>query len=311
MKKLCLTVLIASLLSTAVAGCGSESEAAPESLQDKIKVTGEYGAKPTIDIDEPLEFSESSSWTEQKGDGDKVGEGATAILQLTLANGRSGKTVISTFDQGQRPLELALGDQVFPSLVVGLTGKATGSRVVVASTSEDAYGEQGAPQVGIEGGDPVVMVADVLSTDPTSVLDEPSGEALPVPAGSPKLLQADGVPTGFDVTGLKKPKKLVVVPLIEGTGPAVEAPDRVAVDYLGQVWGAKKPFEESYSKDPARFSVGLGSVIPAWDQALVGVKEGGRVMLVAPPELAYGKEGRPGIPPNSTLVFVVDVLGVG
>jgi FKBP-type peptidyl-prolyl cis-trans isomerase len=55
--------------------------------------------------------------------------------------------------------------------------------------------------------------------------------------------------------------------------------------------------------------LGQGSVIPGWDQGLVGMKVGGRRELVIPAKLAYGASGTPGIPPNSPLVFVVDLLG--
>ena len=58
-------------------------------------------------------------------------------------------------------------------------------------------------------------------------------------------------------------------------------------------------------------AAGISGVINCWDRGLPGLKEGARVMLVCPPDSAYGKVGRPGIPPNSTLVFVIDVLGVG
>jgi len=91
----------------------------------------------------------------------------------------------------------------------------------------------------------------------------------------------------------------------------VESPDRIAADYLGQVWGAKQPFEETFTKEPAGFSIGLGKVTKAWDCALVDKLEGARVMVICPPSLAYGATAQPGIPANSTLVFIVDVLGVG
>ena len=310
MNKL-LPALLALLLGTALAGCGNGREAAPTDVRDRVKVSGDVGAKPTIGITTPLELDKSSSWVLKKGDGDAVGAQATAILQLTLADGRTGRTAVSTLDAGQRPLETKLGPQVFPSLVDALAGRPAGSRVVVASTAEDSYGAQGAPQIGIKSGDPVVMVADVLSTDPTSVLDAPSGPTLTAPAAAPRLVESGGVPSGIDVARLRKPRKLVVVPLREGTGPVVEPPERVTVKYLGEGWGAPKPFESSFTKEPAQFSSGLGGVIPAWDRGLAGLKEGARVMLVCPPRLAYGAEGRPGIPPSSTLVFVVDVLGVG
>src|SRR4051812_4651105 len=156
--------------------CGSAAEKKEaSSLHDKIQVSGDYGEKPTIKIDAPLKVSKTTSWTTEAGNGDQVGAEATTILGLTLADGRTGKTVISTHDKGQRPLEVKLGDQVFPALATSLVGKTADSRVVVASTSDDAYGDQGAPQIGVKGGDAVVMVADILSTDPTKVLDGPTG----------------------------------------------------------------------------------------------------------------------------------------
>ena len=99
--------------------------------------------------------------------------------------------------------------------------------------------------------------------------------------------------------------------LREGTGPVLDGPHRIAADYLGQVWGQKTPFNDSYPKEPVNFTVGISGVIPAWDKALAGVKEGARVMLVAPPSAAYGAAGQGPIPANATLVFVIDVLGVG
>jgi peptidylprolyl isomerase len=305
-----LTVIAVLALAFINTACGSAEKKDATTLRNRIKVSGDFGERPALDIDPPLKLTESTSWSEETGNGDKIGSDATTILQLTLADGRTGKTAISTFDQA-RALEVKLGEQVFPSLVQALGGKPAKSRVVVASTSDDAYGEEGAPQIGIKGGDPVVMVADVISTDPTSVLDEPTGATRPGPATAPVLKERAGLPAGFDFTNARKVNKLTVIPLREGTGPVVEEPDRIAARYLGQVWGAKQPFKETFSKEPAFFSIGMASVIKAWDSALAGQKEGSRVLVITPPGTAYGATAQPDIPANSTLVFVVDVLGVG
>lgn len=308
-RRLLLSALGIVLALSAVA-CGSRSDPAT-SAREAVDVSGDFATKPTIDIDSPMKVGKTSSWVLRQGDGDKVTAQATTILHLTLADGRTGKTAISTFDQGSRPLEVTLGEQVFPSLVTALTGKRAGSRVVVASSSRDAYGERGAPQIGIKAGDPVVMVADIVSTDPTSVLDGPEGDDAAPPRGMPQVREAKGVPSGFVWGKAAKPRKLVTYQLRKGAGPQVRSPSRVTVNYLGTVWAGKKPFDESYSKEPTSFSVGLGSVIKCWDQGLEGVREGARVVLVCPPALAYGKSPQPNIPGRSTLVFVVDVLGVG
>lgn len=298
-------------LALLVSACGTGDDSGSESVRGSIEVSGDFAQKPTIEIDTPLDVEESTAWTSSQGKGDGVGERATAILHLTIADGRTGKTVVSTLDQGQRPLQIDLTQQVFPSLASALVGKRADSRVVVASTPDDAYGEEGAPQIGIEGGDSVVMVADILSTDPTSVLDGPTGPAGKVPKRAPRVIERDDVPAGIDFTGARRPAKLMVIPLREGTGAQVQSPDRVATRYLGQVWGASKPFETTFDQAPGNYSIGMSEVVKAWEKGIEGRKEGARLMIIAPPEFAYGSDAQPDIPAGSTLVFVIDVLGVG
>jgi peptidylprolyl isomerase len=228
-----------------------------------------------------------------------------------MANARTGKAVISTTDPGQRPLQASLTDQLFPSLIKALSGASAGSRLVIASTAKDSYGPQGSARLGLKAGDPVVLVADVLSTDPASALPGPTGATKPAPATAPRLRLGAHGPTGFDVSGLRKPKRATAYVLRQGTGEVLTGAHRIAADYIGQVWGAKAPFDNTFAKEPAKFSVGIGGVVSCWDKGLAGVKAGARVLMVCPPATAYGKAARPGIPANSTLVFVVDVLGVG
>lgn len=308
-RPIAITALVLALTSAA---CGSADNTLDgASLRDRVQVSGSFEEKPTIKIASPLKVGSTTSWTTETGNGEKIGAEATTILGLTLADGRTGKTAISTHDPGQHPLEVKLGDQVFPSLARSLVGKHAHSRVVVASTADDAYGDTGAPQIGIKGGDSIVMVADVLSTDPTSILGGPTGATRKPPVSAPRIEATGTDVTGFDFAGRKKPRTFRAILLRQGTGPAIEAPDRIAADYLGQVWGAKEPFASTFGKEPAKFSIGLGGVIKAWDRGLHGLREGARVMLICPPDSAYGKAAQPGIPAGSTLVFVIDVLGVG
>ena len=82
-------------------------------------------------------------------------------------------------------------------------------------------------------------------------------------------------------------------------------------NYYGAVWGSKKPFDSSFSRGaPVPFGVGVKGLIPAWDKVIPGLKQGSRVLIIAPPGDAYGAQRAAGIPANSTLTFVVDVLGV-
>ncbi|MEV8536436.1 FKBP-type peptidyl-prolyl cis-trans isomerase [Streptomyces sp. NPDC051211] len=106
------------------------------------------------------------------------------------------------------------------------------------------------------------------------------------------------------------PKELKVKVISEGKGPALKKGDVAQVNYLGQVWDGKEPFDQSFDRGtPFDLELGAGRVIKGWDQGLEGQKVGSRVELVIPPELGYGAEGSgEKIKPNATLVFVVDIV---
>jgi peptidylprolyl isomerase len=83
------------------------------------------------------------------------------------------------------------------------------------------------------------------------------------------------------------------------------------VQYVGVSYSTGEQFDASWdSGQPFQFQLGAQMVIPGWDQGVAGMKKGGRRELVIPPDLAYGPQGRPGIAPNETLVFVIDLLSV-
>jgi peptidylprolyl isomerase len=108
------------------------------------------------------------------------------------------------------------------------------------------------------------------------------------------------------------PKKLEVKDLEEGSGAAAKAGDYVTVNYVGVNYKTGKEFDASWDRgEPFSFSLGAGEVIPGWDQGVAGMKVGGRRELIIPPDLGYGSTGSPpAIPPNETLVFVVDLEAV-
>jgi len=111
----------------------------------------------------------------------------------------------------------------------------------------------------------------------------------------------------------KPPKKLIVKDLIKGTGPAAKPGDPITVNYIGVNYADGKSFDNSYDRgQPFPFQLGGGQVITGWDNGLVGMKVGGRRMLIIPPSQGYGPQGQPPvIKPNETLVFVVDLLSIG
>ncbi len=116
-------------------------------------------------------------------------------------------------------------------------------------------------------------------------------------------------PTVTPPTG-PAPAKLETKELIAGTGAEAKAGETVTVNYVGVLYKNGKVFDASWKRhEPFTFTLGKGQVIKGWDQGIPGMKVDGRRELIIPAELAYGKVGSPPtIPPNSPLIFVVDLL---
>jgi FKBP-type peptidyl-prolyl cis-trans isomerase FkpA len=104
---------------------------------------------------------------------------------------------------------------------------------------------------------------------------------------------------------------LLIEDIREGTGTQTKAGDSVAVHYVGTLTNGKK-FDSSRDRgSPFAFKLGAGQVIRGWDQGVAGMKVGGVRKLTIPPDLAYGARGFPPvIPPDSTLVFEVELVEI-
>jgi FKBP-type peptidyl-prolyl cis-trans isomerase len=108
----------------------------------------------------------------------------------------------------------------------------------------------------------------------------------------------------------KTPSGLAYRDLKVGTGATATAGKTVSVHYTGWLPNGTK-FDSSRDRNqPFEFALGAGQVIRGWDEGVAGMKVGGRRQLVIPPDLAYGPQGSDPIPPNATLVFDVELLGV-
>ncbi|WP_291797332.1 FKBP-type peptidyl-prolyl cis-trans isomerase [Brevibacterium sp.] len=117
----------------------------------------------------------------------------------------------------------------------------------------------------------------------------------------------------IDFPGETAPTELEIVEEVEGTGAEAKPGDTVAVHYVGVAFSTGEEFDASYNRGaPLQFKLGVGMVIPGWDQGVTGMKVGGRRTLRIPPHLAYGPNGVPGaIGPNESLIFVCDLEQVG
>lgn len=104
--------------------------------------------------------------------------------------------------------------------------------------------------------------------------------------------------------------KLVIDDITIGTGDEVKVGDTVLVHYVGKLQDGTE-FDNSKKRgEPFTFKVGQGMVIQGWEEGVVGMKVGGQRVLVIPPEMGYGDRAIGPIPPNSTLVFSIELLEI-
>jgi peptidylprolyl isomerase len=107
------------------------------------------------------------------------------------------------------------------------------------------------------------------------------------------------------------PTELVSEDLEPGDGAEAKLGDTIKVHYVGIACSTGMQFDSSWdSGQPADLQLAEGGLIKGWTEGIPGMKVGGRRKLVVPGDLAYGAEGRPGIAPNETLVFVIDLVDV-
>jgi hypothetical protein len=301
-------IATAGLVAVALSGCAAapapQAEAGDSS--DVVSVSGEFGEAPRVEFPTPLAPDTTQCTEVIKGEGELLQEGQFVLLGASLFNGTTGEEV-QVVGYGEDGAPLALGGETPIAFTKGLSCAREGSRMVIVAPAEETV-RPGDDPASAKGGDSIVAVFDVQ-------------RAFPSRAGGAVRLSRDGFPAvvlgpdgrpGITVPKSEPFEDVEVEVLKEGSGPVVEDGDTVVVHYTGVTWADGEVFDSSWENGaPAMFVVGEGGqVVEGFSEAIVGQKVGSQVGVVVPPSAGYGDQGNEKVPANSTLFFVIDILGV-
>jgi len=259
-------------------GQGDPTAGATTGEQDKPGVEIPGGDPPTELVVEDL----------VEGDGDVAEPGTELSMNYVGVLFEDGTEFDTSYGRG--PFNFTLGAQmVIQGWDDGIEGMKVGGRRKLIIPPDLAYGPTGTPTGSIGPDQTLVFVVDLLSVTPG-----------PEPIDPPELEIPDEPVT-----------ELVIDDLTEGDGSVAEAGDQLSVHYHGIAQSTGEVFDSSYlSGEPVVFPIGVGSLIPGWDEGIPGMKVGGVRRLVIPPDLAYGAAGQGPIGPDETLVFAVELLDI-
>lgn len=266
-----------------------------------VTVKGETFSAPDTTFPTPLKAATTETTFIGGDTKDLALPSDSVAVEATLYNGDTGKILTQTgYDGKQLPL-IDLSSQSLPSLTQALTCAPVGSRVVSVLAGD----EQLAANLGVDPQTSIVAVFDVKKT----YLGKADGTPQVVPDGFPAVvLDSNGVP-GVTIPPSAPPTTTQVALLKKGNGAVVKDGQTVTVQYAGYLWADNTLFQSTWeSNQPASFDV--NKVVPGFKKGLVGQTVGSQVLIVIPPADGYGDQAQGSIPAGSTLVFVVDILGV-
>jgi FKBP-type peptidyl-prolyl cis-trans isomerase len=305
-------VLISLALALLLGGCGGDSSSTEATASLKpFRITNRFPTvreeskmhlsanglsgpepKPIMPKAPPPEFLAMVDLSEGIG---VPREGGAMTVQYVGYDYETGKKLVSSWDEG-KPLTFTRGKgEVIQGWEEALVGMEGGDRREVVVPPDLAKGSK---PPGIPPGKTVVFVV----------------EPVPLKSGW-KPLAAKSLGKTKPKVEIPKgslPKNVVKIKdLKEGKGPVAEGGDEVTVDYVGVLYKNGKQFEASWDRgESLTFQLGRSVAIQGWEQGLAGMKVGGRRELIVPPKLGYGPQGAASIPPNSALVYVIDLTAI-
>lgn len=275
-------------------GGGSDGGGEGPGALEGVTISEDLDSEPVVEFDAPIEVTAADSQVVVEGEGDPIGGDDVVIMRSAYVDASSGETLQSWW-QGAPASGLVIDpEQLGEQAAEFFTTVTVGSRFAMAGWQSD---ESGQSMSLIQVGD-IDRVVSPLHAEGEPV--EPSGDFPAVTlddSGAPSL---ESAPEGDE------PTETISELLIEGTGDETREGDYLTMHYTGWTWSDGEEFDSSWERGtPFSFIQGAGQVITGWDEQLLELPVGSQLMLVIPPEEAYGDEGDLA---GETLVFVIDIL---
>jgi FKBP-type peptidyl-prolyl cis-trans isomerase len=302
-------LLVVPLLLLSAVACGDDkaSDSASKNGFPAITAGAKFGEKPTLAKGEGDPPKELKTQVISEGDGAQLKNGDAAQVNYLGQTWDSTKPFDNSFDRKQ-PFGLILGDgMVIPGWEQGLVGQKVGSRVQLVIPPDLGYGKQGQGE-DIKPNATLVFVVDVVSGKAVPK----SAKGTPVAQDNidlPKVgVNTDGKAPKVTIPKSDPPKELVSSYILESDGEAVKESDTVVVNYEAYLWKGAKKFDGTYGTGKVA-SFPLSQItVKGLKAGLTDKKVGSRVLLVIPPDQAFGDQAQQTIPADSTLVWAVDIL---
>jgi FKBP-type peptidyl-prolyl cis-trans isomerase len=308
-------LVAAALLLVSLTACSTNpnancsTAATPGTASNLISVSGKFGEKPTVKIPTPLATTTTQATTTITGSGAPIEKNQEILMDYSIFNGRTGKLVQASSYTKAGDAAVVVGTSI-KGLNKALLCSQVGSRLAIAMAPSDGFGASGT-SAGISAKDSVVMVVDVMK----AYLPRANGAPQVHQPGFPFVALAPTGQPGVTIPTTDPPKDLKISVLKAGSGQVVKRGDNVVTNYTGLLWKERTVFDSTWNKgQPAtlKASTGSGGVVPGFASAIIGQKVGSQILVIVPPAEGYGAKGNSSasIPGNSTLVFVIDILGI-
>ncbi|WP_298942397.1 FKBP-type peptidyl-prolyl cis-trans isomerase [uncultured Microbacterium sp.] len=300
---------VVGLTALTLVGCSAASPAAScerpmndSSVLGLLDVSGETGS-PAVQVNSPV-YVDQTVFTDAT-----VGEGTTVTSELqdvvftvAIANGATGESILTS---GTQVMPLSQWKADYAGFATMMMCATEGSRIVGAIPASD-LSEAAASNLGIAEDATAVVVMDLQKVYLAAADGAPQYNDR---RGMPSVVLAPNGAPGIIVPDTAPPADLAVEVLKKGDGPAVTGDDAIRIHYTGVTWAGREVFDSTWDKG-ASTAVTLDGVVEGFAEALEGQTVGSQILAVIPPELGYGDQASGAIPAGSTLVFVIDILGI-